>query len=267
MLYFMKLGVQIYGCMREFRADPETFCVRLAHAGYTQIEPCVSLRMDAQALAGNGMNPVWQPEEVAGFAQILRKHGLALSSCHVFGDLRRDADKAAALAAAHGLREIVVNCPGGETEADYLRFAEDCLYLAEKLKPAGAALWVHNGWPEIRAHFNGKTGLERVLERCGGAAGTQIDVGWVLYGGEDPAAYLESVLPYLRSIHYKDIKPDFAALPQDEIHTALGRGALDWRGVRAFAKAHGIPELIDQDMSGGDFLADLEASALLLRNE
>ena len=30
---------------------------------------------------------------------------------------------------------------------------------------------------------------------------------------------------------------------------------------------HGIPELIDQDMSGGDFLADLETSALLLRNE
>lgn len=257
----MKLGVQIYGCMREFRADPETFCARLRAAGYTQVEPCVSLSMDAASLEKNGMNPVWQPEETAGFAALLERHGLALSSCHMFGGLREDAEKAAEFAAQNRIRQIVVNCPGGEAEADYLRFAQDCLYLAEKLRAVGTALWVHNGWPEIRAHFGGRTGLELALEACGGKVGAQIDVGWVLYGGEDPVAYLERVRPYLRSIHYKDVRP---ALPLDRIHVPLGRGALDWRGVQAFAHANGIPELIDQDMSAGDFLRDLEDSARLL---
>ena len=95
----MELGVQIYGCMREFRADPEAFCARLKTAGYTQIEPCVALSMDAAALEKSGMNPVWQPEETAGFARLLEKHGLALTSCHVFGDPRGDAEKAADFAA------------------------------------------------------------------------------------------------------------------------------------------------------------------------
>ena len=100
-----------------------------------------------------------------------------------------------------------------------------------------------------------------MLERCAGAAGAQIDVGWVLYGGEDPAAYLDRVRPYLRSIHYKDVRP---ALPLEQIHVPLGGGALDWRSVRAFARANGIPELIDQDVSAWDFLADLADSARLL---
>ncbi len=254
----MKLGVQIYGCMREFRADPEAFCTRLRAAGYTQIEPCVSLSMDAAALEQNGMNPVWQPAEAAGFIRLLQNHGLSFSSCHVFGDLRADAEKAAAFAAENGARELVVNCPGGETAESYRRFAESCLYLAEKFDAVGVQLWVHNGWPEIRAHFDGKTGLELVLEACGGKVGAQIDVGWVLYGGEDPVAYLETVRPYLRSIHYKDVRP---ALPLDQIHVPLGDGALNWRGVRAFARQNGIPELIDQDVSAGDFLLDLEQSA------
>ena len=33
----MELGVQIYGCMREFRADPEAFCARLKTVGYTPV--------------------------------------------------------------------------------------------------------------------------------------------------------------------------------------------------------------------------------------
>ncbi|MGN0478227.1 MAG: sugar phosphate isomerase/epimerase family protein [Hominenteromicrobium sp.] len=261
----MKLGVQIYGCMREFREDPQAFCGRLAAAGYTQLEPCVSLNRTAAQLLEAGMNPVWQPEETAGFAALMQAHGLALSSCHIFGSLRADAERAAVLAAENDLREIVVGFPEGDPAELWPAFAEDCLYLAEKLKAVGAELGIHNSWPEIRAKTDdGRSALERVLGRCAGRVGTQIDVGWVLYGGEDPAAYMERVLPYLRSVHYKDMKPGYAGLPPTEAHTPLGRGALDWRAVQAFAKAHGIPELIDQDMSTGDFLADLEESAALL---
>lgn len=261
----MELGVQIYGCMREFRADPRAFCGRLATAGYTQLEPCVALNQTAAQLLEAGMNPVWQPEEVAGFAAIAASCGLALSSCHIFGDLRADADKAVALAAANGLQAIVVGFPAGDLAEIWPAFAEDCLYLAQKLKAVGTELWIHNGWREIRTKTDdGRSALERVLERCAGAVGTQIDVGWVLYGGEDPVAYMEKVLPYLRSVHYKDMKSGYAALPLSDVHTPLGHGTLDWRAVQAFARAHGVPELIDQDMSAGDFLADLEESAALL---
>lgn len=261
----MKLGVQTYGCMRVFRADPEKFCARLAAAGYTQLEPCISMNKTAQELEAAGMNPVWLPEEVPSFAAMMAEHGLELSSCHVFCDLRADAERVAELAEACHIPQIVVSFPSGDLKALWSPFAEDCLYLAEKLKQVGAELWIHNHCAEIRTKVNGKTALELVLERCAGAVGAQIDVGWVLYGGEEPVAYLERVLPYVRSMHYKDMKPGYAQMAMnDEIHAVLGRGALDWRAVQAYVQAHGIPELVDQDVSAGDFLADLEESAARL---
>ena len=262
----MKLGVQIYGSMPEFRQDPEAFCARLAAAGYTQIEPVVALNMTADEIKAAGMNPVWLPEETAAFKKLLEKHGLELTSCHIFGDPAKDADKAACLAAEHGLTQIVVNCPACESEADFAAFADGCLVLAERLQAVGAALWIHNSWPEIRAKVNGETALEYVLKRCGGKVGTQIDVGWVLYGGEDPMEYLEKVEPYLQCIHYKDICAGYADMGPGDIHVPLGKGAVDWRAVKAYADMHGLPEIIDQDMSRGDFLQDLADTAALLKN-
>lgn len=261
----MKLGVQIYGCTKEFRKDPEAFCARMAAAGYTQIEPCISLSMTAEELMVNGMNPVWQPEEVAGFQKMLQRHGLELTSCHIFGDVRKDADKAAALVEKHGVKQVVVNCGFAGTKAEYDAFADGCLYLAQKLQALGAEMWIHNGWPEIRTKIDGKTALEYVLERCGGKVGTQIDTGWVQYGGEDPVVYLEKVAPYLRSIHHKDICAGYETAG-DNIHVAMGKGVVDWRGAKAVADAKGLPEVIDQDASRGDFIADLEETAALIKN-
>ena len=262
----MKLGVQIYGSMPEFRKDPEAFCARLAAAGYTQIEPVVALNMTAEEITAAGMNPVWLPEETAAFKRLLEKHGLELTSCHIFGDPKKEADKAAVLAKEHDLKQIVVNCPHCESEADFAAFADGCLVLGKALAEVGTALWIHNSWPEIRAKVNGETALEYILKRCGGKVGTQIDIGWVLYGGEDPVEYLEKVKPYLSCIHYKDILEGYEQMDLGKIHIALGKGAVDWRAVKAYAVEHDLPEIIDQDMSPDDFLKDLEETAALLKN-
>ena len=37
----MRYGVQIFGCLGEFRQDPDAFFDRLAAMGYGQVEPCV----------------------------------------------------------------------------------------------------------------------------------------------------------------------------------------------------------------------------------
>ena len=38
----MKLGVQLFGCMKYFNADPEGFLTQLKERGYDVVEPCVS---------------------------------------------------------------------------------------------------------------------------------------------------------------------------------------------------------------------------------
>jgi len=262
----MKLGVQIYGSMPEFRKDPEAFFARLSAAGYTEIEPCAALSMTAEQIRTMGINPIWLPEEMPVFKKMMAKYGLELISCHIFGDPKADAEKAAALAKENGLQHIVVNCPKCETAEDFAAFAENCVFLADTLKEVGVELWIHNSFPEVRAKVGDKTALEFVLERCGGKVGTQIDVGWALFGGEEPVAYMEKVLPYLKSVHYKDINKAYETAPMRELHVPLGKGAVDWRAVKAFAAAHALPEVIDQDMSHGDFLKDLEETAALLKN-
>lgn len=262
----MKLGVQIYGSTPEFRKDPEAFFARLSKAGYTEIEPCAALAMTAEQLRAAGVNPIWLPEEMPVFKKMMEKYGLELISCHIFGDPKADADKAVALAKENGLKHIVVNCPKCENADGFAAFAEDCVFLADKLSAVGVELWIHNSFPEIRAKVEGRTALEFVLERCGGKVGTQIDVGWALFGGEEPVAFMEKVLPYLKSVHYKDVNKEFETAPMRELHVPLGKGAVDWRAVKAFAEAHNLPEVIDQDMSHGDFLQDLEETAALLKN-
>lgn len=262
----MKLGVQLYGAMREFRADPDAFCARLAAAGYTELEPCVSLNLTPEQLEKNGMSPVWMPEEVPVFKEIMKKYGLGMTTSHIFADVRKDADKAVALAKDNDIQYIVVNCQGGKEAAGYEAFAEGCIELAEKLKTVGTELWMHNGWPEVRTQFDGVTGLEIALKHCGGAVGAQVDTGWVLYGGMDPVVLMERMKPYIRSVHHKGICEGYAEKPLGEIHIAMGKGAVDWKAAHAFAVENGLPEVIDQDMSPDDFVQDLVDTAELLLN-
>lgn len=261
----MELGVQIYGCMDLFRQDPDGFFQALSAAGYTQAEPCVAFGISGDEIAGSGMKPVWLPEEVPGFAARMREHGLTLSSCHMFGDTAVYGTEMVKLCEETGIRQVVLNLPGGLSGEGCRAFADTCKAFALRLKESGIELWLHNGFPEIREQHEGKSVYEYVLESCEGLVGAQADVGWVLYGGREPVSFLEAIHPYLRSLHYKDLKKGYEALPLNAIHTALGSGALDAEGIYRYAARHAIPQLIDQDASDGDFIEDLRQSAKVLR--
>ena len=262
----MELGVQLYGCMPELRADPEQFCARLSAAGYTHLESCISLNMTEEQLKSRGLSPVWLPEEVDGFVAIMKKHGLRLQVCHVFADVEADADKIVALAEKYSLKQIVVGCRTYKTVEECKGYADMCLALAEKLAAVGTALWMHNGWPEVRAKIGDKTVLEITLELCEGKVKAQLDTGWALYGGKEPCAYIKKLYPYMGCVHYKDILEGFADMDMAKIHIALGKGAVDWAPIHAFAVEKGLPEIIDQDLSPEDFVRDLEETAALLKN-
>ena len=260
----MKLGVQLYGCMKDFRKDPEGFFRGLAEAGYTQAEPCVALGSSGEELEKNGVNPVWLPAETEGFCRLMRENGLELSSCHIFGDPLAHFEELRRFVISCGVRQIVLNFPEGDLVREYSAFADRCLTLASRLREIGAGLLLHNSFPEVRLKIGGQSILELALERCEGAVGVQVDVGWALYGGEEPVEYLKRLAPYLRSLHYKDLKPGYRSLPVDQAHTCLGDGCLDVKSVFEYTKPLGIPQLVDQD-SSADFLRDLTRSAALLR--
>lgn len=253
----MDLGVQIYGCMNLFRENPEAFFKAMSNAGYTNIEPCIAFGTDRQGIENSNWHPIWLPEEVSGFKKLMSAYGLTINSFHAFGNAAGCSDELIKLCKDNDISRVVLSFPSDLSRKNIENFAAMCKGLAEKLRGNNLELWLHNHFAEIKAELDGKSVYETALELCGGIVGAQVDVGWVLYGGREPAAFLERISDYLSSVHYKDIKMNFEDLPVNDIHTALGSGALQIPGIYKLAYERNIPQLIDQDDSDGDFMADL----------
>jgi len=161
----------------------------------------------------------------------------------------------------------VVNCPPDIAKV-YRDFARDCRALAEKLAESGTALWLHNNAPEIAARVQGEAGettvMEAILQEAGEGLGAQVDTGWVLYGGIDPAAFLKRLGSRLRSVHFKDMAENCQSLSGLDRFAVLGSGVTDIPSVMAQIP-EGMPVLVDQDATRGDFLEDLSASIQALQ--
>ncbi len=278
----MEFGVQIFGCLAQCKRDPDTFFKTLAGAGYKQIEPCILFddplkKMEQAKADGNEfmeslMENVWKPEELPSYLKLMEKYGLDLSSVHVFADnLNEVIGKMIETAKKNNIKAYVVNCNQQTVALEYEAFAEECSNLSSILKEHGIELWIHNNGAEMKARVEHKGTqvpvLSAILELCKNAdVGVQIDVGWVLYGGIDPVEYLSEVREYLRSVHFKDLKKDFATRIDGDIFACLGDGALEVKEIlESIPQDAGITVLIDQDASDGDIMEDQIKSFRVLR--
>ena len=277
----MEFGVQIFGCLAECKKNPDAFFKTLAEAGYKQIEPCIlfddpvkmieNARMTGNEFMERLADNIWKPEELPEYIQIMEKYGLNLSSVHVFANnMNQAADKMIETAKKNNINAYIVNCNQQTIELEYETFANECSNLSCTLKEHGIELWIHNNGTEIKAmvEYNGKRVpvLSAVLDLCKEAkVGAQIDVGWVLYGGIDPVKYLLEVKEYVRSIHFKDLKKDFAIRSDGDIFACLGDGALNVKEILEWIPlSSDITVLIDQDASDGDIMEDMRKSYQVL---
>ena len=279
----MEYGVQIFGCMAQCKQDPESFFRTLAKAGYRQIEPCIlfddpiivekNARQEGNAFMLKLLDIIWKPEEVPEYLRIMKQFDLTLSSVHVFA---KQINEAAMLmietAKKNQISSYVVNCNQGTIASDYQSFAKECSRLSNTLKEHGIELWIHNNGAEIKAKVDYKGNqvpvLSAILDLCKEEqVGVQIDVGWVLYGGIDPVDYLIELKEYVRSIHFKDLKKDFASRTDGDIFACLGDGALNVEEILGCIPSlqSGITVLIDQDASDGDIMEDMRTSYGILK--
>ena len=251
----MKYGINLYGILRN-RRDTLTALKELRELGFSSVEPCV-----APAVFEGMEHVFWPADWLKAHVAEIRALGLEVFSVHLVGwnaATQREALKE--LAAACGIRHFVVKSPQSLTEETLHETAMAYIQLAEALEGAGAEVLVHNERDDISAHFAGKTAYERLMDLCLGRVGAQVDAGWALAGGEDPAALLWRLGDRVRSLHYKD----FALRGGEAAATPLGRGDLDLTACLQFARFRGIPQIIDLDVFGEDPVADLRESLLAL---
>ena len=242
----MDLGVQLFGVLANTELSAAEALEKLRGMGYTHVEPCLALDP-----IGAFEKVIWPLPEFDGYMEKIAELGFGVNSAHIFGkNLHAHAKTLCGIAEKWGIKAFVVKVPENPDDLLLQQTSIAWLTLADALKEAGASLLIHNEAADITANVNGKTLCEHMLDLCQGRVGLQVDVGWVMQGGTDPMAFLRRNRDLVRSVHFKDFDADGNAV-------TVGEGVLPLTDCFAFARAHGLPQLIDQDSFTGDLFADL----------
>ena len=247
----MKFGVQLYGILNNCHGDVMETLDKLHWTGVDQIEPCISLEPIP------GMERVIWPEEwFRAHAEEIRALGLEIVSAHIFVEnLPASAGRLKRLAEECGIRQFVVKTPRDMGEESLQQAALNFMQVADGLAEAGAELLLHNETADIETHVSGRTAYEHLLALCLGKVGAQVDVGWAYAGGEDPEALLWRIAPRVKSLHYKDLRREGGKF----IPAVIGKGDVDAVACFQFARAMGIPQIIDPDEFAGDPMMEINA--------
>jgi sugar phosphate isomerase/epimerase len=255
-----KVGVQLYTVRDAMKADFDGTLGKVAAIGYKEVE-----------FAGYFNH---SPKDVRAS---LDKLGLSAPSVHVSIDIVRN-HLPEAIEAAKIIGHKYIVCPWID-EADrkspdgYKTYAESFNKAGETCKKAGIQFAYHNHNFEFSpaASLNGQLPYDFLLAKTDpNNVKMEMDLCWIIVGGQDPVRYFERYPGRFPLVHVKDISklPDPAAakagpLSMDDIEntmTAAGSGAIDWKRIFARADQAGIKHYFFEDDKPKDPFAILADS-------
>jgi sugar phosphate isomerase/epimerase len=247
----LPIGLQLYTVDKEMNADPAGTLKAIAAMGYEQVE-----------LSPTGKTP---PKELK---KMVDDNGLTNPSGHyMLPDLMSKLPEMIELAHLFGQEFMVVTIPwvadpsrfkadpeGGQfalfltvirglTLDDWKWNAEQFNKVGEQMKKTGLQLAYHNHNFEWRT-YDGVVAYDEFLRLTDpGLVKLELDCGWAVVAGRDPAKYLSKYPERYNLLHIKDFRKGFnprttiqdpAAGPLEP--TELGRGAIDYSKILAAAK-------------------------------
>jgi sugar phosphate isomerase/epimerase len=236
----LPLGLQLYSVREMLSKDYLGTLKQLASLGYREVE--------AAGFFGHN------PEQVK---QAMNAAQLSLVSAHYPSqELSKSFDETIAFAKAVGLKYIICSFPGIKnpsrlkdqsyptqvqafTLEDYKWNAENFNTWGRKAKAAGMQFGYHNHTMEF-APQEGVVPFDELVRLTDPELVTfELDCGWVIVGGGDPAAYLKRYADRISMLHVKDFKA--SSKPTTVIDpppaAELGRGTLDYRKVFQAARS------------------------------
>ncbi len=252
------VAVQMYTLRSLFMGEApsatlDEILAEVAAAGYSGIE---------------AFGPLEPP--AAEMAALLKKHGLRVISAHVAGStLENSLEEVAAYHKALGNDTVAVPWLAVESRptsaAGWVDYGKQLDALGARAKALGLRLLYHNHDFEM-VEFDGSTGLEWLI---GGASAAnlaaEIDIAWVVRGGQDPLRMLSAFSGRCPRLHVKDVAPAGANLDEGG-HADVGAGILDWAQILPAAAAAGVEWLIVEHDDPKDPIASIRRSAAFLRD-
>jgi sugar phosphate isomerase/epimerase len=219
---------------------------RVADAGYDGVQ--FSGGFDATA------------EEVA---ERLSETGLDPTPSHVGIDqLENDLEASLDVERTLGTNGVVVPYLAAsqfETREAALETADRLDGLASELAARDFGLHYHNHAHEFVA-FDGENGFEAFADNCG--VSLEVDVGWVLTAGHDPAALIERYADRVDVVHMKDMEPSEG----DREFREIGEGEVDMHACADAADEAGAEWLVYEHDQPEDPVASIDAGAAFLND-
>ncbi|MFW5830495.1 MAG: sugar phosphate isomerase/epimerase family protein, partial [Planctomycetota bacterium] len=151
-------------------------------------------------------------------------------------DLQAAIDAKAALASEAGAAYVVLYWGPADSLAQLRRLAVICNAIGERLASHDLRFCYHNHDHEFKTVFAGVRAHDHLLAASDPQlVHFQLDLGWVRYGGEEPAACIRRLAGRVPSVHLRDV----ACLSQRGAFAIPGTGMLDmaaiWQACRESA--------------------------------
>ena len=245
-----KLAVQMYS-LRKLDAPLDEVLGEVAAAGYDGIETVGTQGVSADELKS-----------------MLDKHGLVVASSHTaLADLESDMAGVVAFNQAVGNDTLIVPWldPGDRSDAAEgwqdlgVRLGE----LAKAAQNSQMQLLYHNHDFEMRL-IAGRPALEWLVEGAGEALGLELDLAWVVKGGQDPLELLQTFSGRVKRVHVKDIAPDGENTDEDG-WADVGSGTLEWDTLLPAAQAAGATWYVVEHDNPKNPLESVRNSATFLK--
>ncbi len=216
------VGVQLYSVRKEMLEDATGTLKKLAQIGYKQVESARSPKGNYYGLS---------PKEIK---QVTKDLGLTLRSGHVGIDTTWQSSIDAAAEAGQEYLICSSMPSNGQTVSNYKQVADRFNKAGEQCKKAGLVFGYHNHDYEFEKE-NGKVLYDVLLENTDPSLVVmELDLGWVVVTGNEPADYVNRCAGRFPLWHLKDM--DVAK----KHSTEFGNGQLDIKKMLSLAKQSGM---------------------------
>ncbi|MEP6583908.1 MAG: sugar phosphate isomerase/epimerase [Ginsengibacter sp.] len=224
-----EFGLQLYTLRDIISSNPRGILKQVADMGYKQIE------------GYEGEQGIYWGMSNTEFKKYLDDIGLTMISTHC--DITKDFEKKAAEAAAIGMKYLICAGYGDEGAMDREEWKKAADVFNEKgiiCKKAGLRFAYHNHDGSFKEHATGFTGQQVLMDNTDPSTiDFEMDIYWVVTGGQDPIQWFEKYPNRFKLSHIKD-REKGAPLSDREASVDVGTGGIDFKKILAVGKEKGL---------------------------
>jgi len=245
-------GLQLYTLRDDLPKDAKGVLKQVSSFGYKQIE------------SYEGKDGMFWGMSNTDFKKYMDELGMTIVSSHC--DINKDFEKKAAEAAAIGMKYLICPYKGPQKKLDdFKKFADEFNQKGEICKKNGIRFAYHNHDYTFK-ELEGQLPQDLLMNSTDPSlVDFELDMYWVVAGGQDPETWLKKYKNRFRLCHVKD-RTKGATEAADTC--TLGEGSIDYPKILKTAKENGMKYFIveQEKYAGTTPLKAAEVDAAYMKN-